>query len=63
MKDLRGVMAMEVVEFREDGEGDEEVERKCQKREKGNVSNEVGLGLNEVGVGLMRVISEVMSCQ
>ena len=28
-----------------------------------DVSNESWLGLNEVGVGLMRVISEVMSCQ
>ena len=42
-----------------------EVERKCKKREKGEVMSQMRLGFlfNEVGVGLMRVISEMMSCQ
>ena len=45
-----------------------ESERKCdeerEKNENGEMcQNEVVGWFNEVGVGLMRVISEVMSCQ
>ena len=48
-------------------EGEERKLREFVRRERKwkvrVVSNESWLGLNEVGVGLMRVISEVMSCQ